>query len=189
MISFLCISEPVTLSEDMELKQELVMMSPPASDSGSGSPPQLSPYCVDSEPGSPLLDHEQVKPWMQVHIRRVSWHWNIQTHYWSSRQLFLWITLCKSSFILPFHLPVKEWARFSFLSWSDGPLSTAPLCPDLFLPVTEPTAITAGLWDFRDRGLFAGPRTISNTRLVPKPHTELWWEGLGLSLIHFMAQI
>lgn len=36
------------------------MMSPPASDSGSGSPPQFSPYCVDSEPGSPLLDHEQV---------------------------------------------------------------------------------------------------------------------------------
>lgn len=46
----------------MELKQELAMMSPPASDSGSGSgsPPQLSLYCVDSEPGSPLLDHEQV---------------------------------------------------------------------------------------------------------------------------------
>lgn len=63
MISLLSIVEPVTLSEDMDLKQELVMMSPPASDSGSGSgsPPQLSPpYCVDSEPGSPLLDHEQV---------------------------------------------------------------------------------------------------------------------------------
>uniref|UniRef100_A0A8D3E3Q3 Sterol regulatory element-binding protein 2 n=1 Tax=Scophthalmus maximus TaxID=52904 RepID=A0A8D3E3Q3_SCOMX len=43
------------------LKQEIVMMSPPASDSGSGSPHQFSPYCVDSEPGSPLLDHEQVK--------------------------------------------------------------------------------------------------------------------------------
>lgn len=55
------------LPEDVELKQELVMMSPPASDSGSGSPPQFSPYCVDSEPGSPLLDHEQVtaKSWMQ----------------------------------------------------------------------------------------------------------------------------
>lgn len=49
------------LPEDVEMKQELVMMSPPASDSGSGSPPQFSPYCVDSEPGSPLLDHEQVK--------------------------------------------------------------------------------------------------------------------------------
>lgn len=68
MISLLSMSEPVTLtSEDMELKQELVMMSPPASDSssGSGSPPQLSPYCVDSEPGSPLLDHEQVNARMQ----------------------------------------------------------------------------------------------------------------------------
>lgn len=54
------ISEPVTLSEDMELKPELVIMSPPASDSGSGSPSQLSPFCLDSEPGSPLLDHEQV---------------------------------------------------------------------------------------------------------------------------------
>uniref|UniRef100_A0AAQ4RXK4 Sterol regulatory element-binding protein 2 n=1 Tax=Gasterosteus aculeatus aculeatus TaxID=481459 RepID=A0AAQ4RXK4_GASAC len=44
---------------DMELKEEIVMMSPPASD--SGSPPQFSPYSVDSEPGSPLLDHEQMK--------------------------------------------------------------------------------------------------------------------------------
>lgn len=42
------------------MKPEMVMMSPPASDSGSGSPHQFSPYCVDSEPGSPLLDHEQV---------------------------------------------------------------------------------------------------------------------------------
>uniref|UniRef100_A0A8D3CUE8 Sterol regulatory element-binding protein 2 n=1 Tax=Scophthalmus maximus TaxID=52904 RepID=A0A8D3CUE8_SCOMX len=48
-------------SKCVELKQEIVMMSPPASDSGSGSPHQFSPYCVDSEPGSPLLDHEQVK--------------------------------------------------------------------------------------------------------------------------------
>ncbi|XP_068192767.1 sterol regulatory element-binding protein 2 [Antennarius striatus] len=54
-------NKPVTLSEDVELKQELVMMSPPASDPGSGSPPQFSPYCLDSEPGSPLLDHEQLK--------------------------------------------------------------------------------------------------------------------------------
>ncbi|XP_047428528.1 sterol regulatory element-binding protein 2 isoform X2 [Mugil cephalus] len=54
-------NKPVTLSEDVELKQEVVMMSPPASDSGSGSPHQFSPYCVDSEPGSPLLDHDQLK--------------------------------------------------------------------------------------------------------------------------------
>ncbi|KAM6966577.1 sterol regulatory element-binding protein 2 [Tautogolabrus adspersus] len=56
-------NKPVILSEDVELKQEIVMMSPPASDSGSGSgsPPQFSPYCVDSEPGSPLLDHEPMK--------------------------------------------------------------------------------------------------------------------------------
>ncbi|KAG8006415.1 Sterol regulatory element-binding protein 2, partial [Nibea albiflora] len=52
-------NKPVMLPEDVELKQEIVMMSPPASDSGSGSPAQFSPYCVDSEPGSPLLDHEQ----------------------------------------------------------------------------------------------------------------------------------
>lgn len=51
----------MTLPEDVEMKQEVVMMSPPASDSGSGSPHQYSPYCVDSEPGSPLLDHDQVK--------------------------------------------------------------------------------------------------------------------------------
>uniref|UniRef100_A0A096M7F8 Sterol regulatory element-binding protein 2 n=1 Tax=Poecilia formosa TaxID=48698 RepID=A0A096M7F8_POEFO len=54
-------NKPVILSEDVDLKQEGVMMSPPASDSGSGSPHQFSPYCVDSEPGSPLLDHHQVK--------------------------------------------------------------------------------------------------------------------------------
>lgn len=54
-------NKSVSLSEDMDLKQELVMMSPPASDSGSGSPHQFSPYCVDSEPGSPLLDHDQMK--------------------------------------------------------------------------------------------------------------------------------
>ncbi|KAJ3600476.1 hypothetical protein NHX12_031457 [Muraenolepis orangiensis] len=50
----------MVLSEDVDLKQEVVMMSPPASDSGSSSP-QFSPYCVDSEPGSPLLDHELMK--------------------------------------------------------------------------------------------------------------------------------
>ncbi|RVE69168.1 hypothetical protein OJAV_G00075060 [Oryzias javanicus] len=54
-------NKPVTLPEDVDMKQEVVMMSPPASDSGSGSPHQFSPYCVDSEPGSPLLDHDQVK--------------------------------------------------------------------------------------------------------------------------------
>lgn len=64
LISSFFISEPAILSEDVELKEEIVMMSPPASDSGSGSPPQFSPYCVDSEPGSPLLEHDQV-----THIR------------------------------------------------------------------------------------------------------------------------
>ncbi|KAM8844554.1 sterol regulatory element-binding protein 2 [Spinachia spinachia] len=52
-------NKTLILSEDVELKEEIVMMSPPASD--SGSPPQFSPYSVDSEPGSPLLDHEQMK--------------------------------------------------------------------------------------------------------------------------------
>ncbi|XP_026201423.1 sterol regulatory element-binding protein 2 isoform X1 [Anabas testudineus] len=54
-------NKPVAQSEDVELKQEIVMMSPPASDSGSSSPHQFSPYCVDSEPGSPLMDHDPVK--------------------------------------------------------------------------------------------------------------------------------
>ncbi|XP_028843293.1 sterol regulatory element-binding protein 2 isoform X2 [Denticeps clupeoides] len=54
-------NKSVVLTEDVEMKPELQMMSPPASDSGSGSPPQFSPYCIDSEPSSPLLDHEQVK--------------------------------------------------------------------------------------------------------------------------------
>uniref|UniRef100_A0A4W5PB34 Sterol regulatory element-binding protein 2 n=1 Tax=Hucho hucho TaxID=62062 RepID=A0A4W5PB34_9TELE len=51
----------VVLSDDVEMKPEMLMMSPPASESGSGSPHEFSPYCIDSEPGSPLLDHEQVK--------------------------------------------------------------------------------------------------------------------------------
>ncbi|XP_048847961.1 sterol regulatory element-binding protein 2 isoform X3 [Brienomyrus brachyistius] len=54
-------NKSVCLTDDTEMKPEMVMMSPPASDSGSGSPHQFSPYCVDSEPGSPLLDHEQMK--------------------------------------------------------------------------------------------------------------------------------
>ncbi|XP_061605121.1 sterol regulatory element-binding protein 2 [Phyllopteryx taeniolatus] len=54
-------SKPVTLSEVMETKEEIVMMSPPASDFGSASPHQLSPYGVDSEPSSPLIDHDQMK--------------------------------------------------------------------------------------------------------------------------------
>lgn len=36
------------------------MMSPPASDSGSSPPQQFSPYCVDSEPGTPSMDHDPV---------------------------------------------------------------------------------------------------------------------------------
>ncbi|XP_046894230.1 sterol regulatory element-binding protein 2 [Hypomesus transpacificus] len=52
----------VCLSEDVEMKAEVVMLSPPASESESGSSsPQFSPYCIDSEPASPLLDHELVK--------------------------------------------------------------------------------------------------------------------------------
>ncbi|KAL2100975.1 hypothetical protein ACEWY4_002736 [Coilia grayii] len=54
-------NKPVCLPEDVDMKHELQMMSPPASDSGSGSPDQFSPYCIDSEPASPLLEHEQMK--------------------------------------------------------------------------------------------------------------------------------
>ncbi|KAM4722176.1 sterol regulatory element-binding protein 2 [Rhinophrynus dorsalis] len=42
-----------------EFNPNILMMSPPASD--SGSPAVFSPYSVDSEPGSPLLDDEKVK--------------------------------------------------------------------------------------------------------------------------------
>ncbi|XP_041735517.1 sterol regulatory element-binding protein 2-like isoform X1 [Coregonus clupeaformis] len=54
-------NKSVVLSDDVEMKPEMLMMSPPASEPGSGSPHEFSPYCIDSEPGSPLLDHEQVK--------------------------------------------------------------------------------------------------------------------------------
>ncbi len=52
--------EMVCISDDVDLKPEGVFISPPPSDSGSSSP-QLSPYCIDSEPGSPLLEHETVR--------------------------------------------------------------------------------------------------------------------------------
>uniref|UniRef100_A0A671PFN7 Sterol regulatory element-binding protein 2 n=1 Tax=Sinocyclocheilus anshuiensis TaxID=1608454 RepID=A0A671PFN7_9TELE len=51
----------VCLSDDVDLKPEVAFISPPPSDSGSISPPQLSPFSIDSEPGSPLLEHETVK--------------------------------------------------------------------------------------------------------------------------------
>ncbi|XP_019726521.1 sterol regulatory element-binding protein 2 [Hippocampus comes] len=54
-------NKSVTLSEDMEPKEEIAMMSPPASDLGSVSPHQFSPYGVDSEPSSPLIDNDQMK--------------------------------------------------------------------------------------------------------------------------------
>ncbi|MGH0187983.1 UNVERIFIED_CONTAM: hypothetical protein FKN15_027103 [Acipenser sinensis] len=52
------------LDSDVEMKtddfkQNLLMMSPPASDSGSAA--EFSPYSIDSEPGSPLLDDAKVK--------------------------------------------------------------------------------------------------------------------------------
>nr|XP_057905878.1 sterol regulatory element-binding protein 2 [Doryrhamphus excisus] len=52
-------NKPEILSEDMEPKEDMGMISPPASD--SGSPRQYSPYSLDSEPGSPLLDHDLMK--------------------------------------------------------------------------------------------------------------------------------
>ena len=48
------------MADDVEMKPDVCVMTPPPSDSGSSSPPQSSPFCLDSEPGSPLLEHEQV---------------------------------------------------------------------------------------------------------------------------------
>lgn len=56
------LSSLVDTSMEMKMddfNQNILMMSPPASD--SGSPAVFSPYSVDSEPGSPLLDDEKVK--------------------------------------------------------------------------------------------------------------------------------
>ncbi|KAJ8251861.1 hypothetical protein GJAV_G00226230 [Gymnothorax javanicus] len=54
--------ESVCLTDDsVEMKPEAVMMSPPASESGSSSPHQFSPFCIDSEPASPILEPEHVK--------------------------------------------------------------------------------------------------------------------------------
>uniref|UniRef100_A0A8C0JLE8 Sterol regulatory element-binding protein 2 n=1 Tax=Canis lupus dingo TaxID=286419 RepID=A0A8C0JLE8_CANLU len=52
------------VDNDVELKiedfnQNILLMSPPASDSGSQA--GFSPYSIDSEPGSPLLDDAKVK--------------------------------------------------------------------------------------------------------------------------------
>lgn len=60
-LSLSCLSESVCVSDDLDLKPESAFISPPPSDSGSSSPAQLSPFCIDSEPGSPLLEHEQVR--------------------------------------------------------------------------------------------------------------------------------
>lgn len=51
------------VDNDVELKiddfnQNVLLMSPPASDSGSQA--GFSPYSIDSEPGSPLLDDAKV---------------------------------------------------------------------------------------------------------------------------------
>ncbi|XP_026852166.1 sterol regulatory element-binding protein 2 isoform X1 [Electrophorus electricus] len=46
--------------DEVDMKAESVM-TPPPSDSGSASPPEFSPFCIDSEPGSPLLENEQLK--------------------------------------------------------------------------------------------------------------------------------
>uniref|UniRef100_A0A8C9W9C9 Sterol regulatory element-binding protein 2 n=1 Tax=Scleropages formosus TaxID=113540 RepID=A0A8C9W9C9_SCLFO len=51
-------NKSVHLIKDMETKPEGFLMSPPASDSGSSPPHQFHPYCVDSEPESPLLKGE-----------------------------------------------------------------------------------------------------------------------------------
>uniref|UniRef100_A0A8B9J851 Sterol regulatory element-binding protein 2 n=1 Tax=Astyanax mexicanus TaxID=7994 RepID=A0A8B9J851_ASTMX len=51
----------VCIPDDVEMKPDVCVMTPPPSDSGSSSPPQFSPFCLDSEPGSPLLEHEPVK--------------------------------------------------------------------------------------------------------------------------------
>ncbi|XP_076866440.1 LOW QUALITY PROTEIN: sterol regulatory element-binding protein 2 [Brachyhypopomus gauderio] len=51
----------VCVVDDVDMKAELSVMTPPPSDPGSGSPPQFSPFCIDSEPGSPLLENEQLK--------------------------------------------------------------------------------------------------------------------------------
>lgn len=51
------------VDNDVDLKiddfnQNVLLMSPPASDSGSQA--DFSPYSIDSEPGSPLLDDAKV---------------------------------------------------------------------------------------------------------------------------------
>lgn len=119
------------LSEDVDLKQEGVMMSPPASDSGSSSPHQFSPYCVDSEPGSPLLDHHQVK-----HVRA---------------GLMKYLDVIRTGFIQSFIgvfllcLQGEERAGLSLHGGSDGPFSAAAVRADLLLPVSKPTPLFAGL--------------------------------------------
>lgn len=52
------------VDNDVDLKmddfnQNVLLMSPPASDSGSQA--GFSPYSIDSEPGSPLLDDAKVQ--------------------------------------------------------------------------------------------------------------------------------
>ncbi|XP_072568129.1 sterol regulatory element-binding protein 2-like [Paramormyrops kingsleyae] len=54
-------SKSIRRVENVLMKPERVTMSPPFSDSDSNSSCQLSPYCVDSESGTPMSEHELVK--------------------------------------------------------------------------------------------------------------------------------
>lgn len=64
------------VDNDVDLKiddfnQNVLLMSPPSSDSGSQE--GFSPYSIDSEPGSPLLDDAKVFTVCSTINRRASW--------------------------------------------------------------------------------------------------------------------
>lgn len=63
------------VDSDVDLKiddfnQNVLLMSPPASDSGSQA--GFSPYSIDSEPGSPLLDDAKVRAFDISHPQNLS---------------------------------------------------------------------------------------------------------------------
>lgn len=85
------------VDSDVDLKmddfnQNVLLMSPPASDSGSQA--GFSPYSIDSEPGSPLLDEAKVRAfeicnlWIALLSPEliVGAEWGVQTGTWAGKE-------------------------------------------------------------------------------------------------------
>lgn len=76
----------------------------------------------------------------------------------------------------------EEWAGLPLHGGSDGPVPSAPVCPDLLVFVPEPAALFAGLGGFGELWSFCKPRPITKARLVSFSHAGLRWAAPVLNL-------